>query len=173
MRPLLWANYRETWNKAMEGTTLGLLGAQTSPCPFATTRPGWMEPWATWPSAWSSSWKTCLQRGMELGDLWGPFNPSHSIILGLHHYLGSQGLAKLQEPNHLPYISFSHNEFLLLSLKDTLKDLWESFRHGKRGGIETLQLFLLVRFMKPLFSLFSALRFLITPGLHTTHWQIQ
>lgn len=33
----------------MEDTTLGLLGAQTSPSSFANTKPGWMRPWATLP----------------------------------------------------------------------------------------------------------------------------
>lgn len=27
------------------------------------SRPGWLGPWTTWPSSWSSSWQTCLWQG--------------------------------------------------------------------------------------------------------------
>jgi len=37
------------------------------------TRPGWMVPWVTWCSSWSSRWQPCPWQGLELDDLWHPF----------------------------------------------------------------------------------------------------
>lgn len=42
------------------------------------TRPGWMVPWVTWCSSWSSSWQPCPWQGLELDDLWGPLQPKPS-----------------------------------------------------------------------------------------------
>jgi len=37
------------------------------PLPWRRSRPGWMGPWAAWPSIKHRDWKPCLQQGkMEL-----------------------------------------------------------------------------------------------------------
>ena len=56
------------------------------PCPWRCSRPSWMGPWATWSSKWASWWP-CLAGGLEIHDPWGPFQPSHSVILWFVTYL--------------------------------------------------------------------------------------
>ena len=45
--------------------------------PWRCSRPGWMEPWATWSSKWGGWWP-CPAGGLEIHD---PSNPGHSVIL--------------------------------------------------------------------------------------------
>ena len=55
-------------------------------CPWRCSRPGCMSPWATQSSTWLSGWQLCLQQeGWNLMILKIPSNPSHSMILCLHH----------------------------------------------------------------------------------------